>query len=334
MSRKKSPSDTFDAELATKGLEASQTEQLAEEEVELEEVAVENDLLEHPAQLAHDTDYHDATQLYLTEIGFLPLLSAEEELSVSRLARQGDAAASKRMIESNLRLVVKVAKHYLGRGILFLDLIEEGNLGLMHAVEKYNPELGFRFSTYATWWIRQTIERAIMNQRRMIRLPIHKAKALNAYLRAARHLAQVLDHEPTCEEIAAEIDKPLEEIIAIMELSKDTTSLDVPVAKDSSRLVVDNLADETNVDPEILLESADMEAHLDAWLHQLNPKQQEILTRRFGLYGYEKQGLEEVGKAVGLTRERVRQIQIDAIKKLHSIVTSEELQAKNQPSKE
>lgn len=291
--------------------------------IEEPEDEVEVDLPTEQEHSSQKGDFHDATQIYLSEIGFLPLLSPEEELQVSRLVCKGDKKAHQRMIESNLRLVVKIAKHYLGRGMLFLDLIEEGNLGLMHAVEKFNPEMGFRFSTYATWWIRQAIERAIMNQKRTIRLPIHKIKELNTYLRAARCLAQVLDHEPTCEEIALEVDKPLEEIQLILELSKDTTSLDVPLAKDTEKSMIDNLPDESNIDPEALLESTDMEQHLDVWFHQLKPRQQEILARRFGLYGYEKEGLEEVGRAVGLTRERVRQIQIEAIKKLHSIVVGE-----------
>lgn len=303
-------------------------EELPELEIELEEV-LETVLPEEPVEKQRDNQFHDATQLYLSEIGYLPLLSPEEELIVSRKARDGDPQAHRRMVESNLRLVVKIAKHYLGRGMLFLDLIEEGNLGLMHAVSKFDPEMGFRFSTYATWWIRQAIERSIMNQKRTIRLPIHKIKELNAYLRAARHLAQVLDHEPTCEEIAKAVDKPLEEIQAMLELSKDTTSLDVPLAKDTEKSVVDNLPDEANIDPEMLLETADMQKHLDIWFHQLKPRQQEILARRFGLYGYEKEGLEEVGKAVGLTRERVRQIQIEAIKKLHAIVMGEALHEKN-----
>ncbi len=324
MKRKTPVTETEEFESSDQALDTAETEEAEEpEELEIEQP-------EEPEHIVRDTEYHDATQLYLMEIGFFPLLTPEEELKTSRLARSGDAAAHKHMIESNLRLVVKVAKHYLGRGMQFLDLIEEGNLGLMHAVGKYDPELGFRFSTYATWWIRQAIERAIMNQRRMIRLPIHKAKALNAYLRAARQLAQELDHEPTCEEIAARIDKPLAEIQDMLELSRDTTSLDTPVSKDSLKTLIDNLPDEANIDPESLLEAADLEQHLDVWFHQLKPRQQEILARRFGLYGYEKEGLEDVGRAVGLTRERVRQIQIDAIKKLHAIVMLEAMPKENE----
>lgn len=292
--------------------------------IDLEEDSFESDLPDNVEHLpSYDKTQRDATQLYLLEIGFFPLLTHKEELRLARLILKGDGPAHKRMIESNLRLVVKVAKHYLGRGMLFLDLIEEGNMGLMHAVDKFDPELGFRFSTYATWWIRQAIEHALMNQRRIIRLPIHKAKALNVYLRAARHLAQTLDHEPTCEEIAAKLDKPLEEIRSILELNKETASLDAPLARDTLRSLGDNLPDEANIDPEKLLEIADLAEHLDVWFHKLKPREQEILARRFGLYGYDKEGLEEVGKAVGLTRERVRQIQMEAIKRLHVIMTAE-----------
>jgi len=161
----------------------------------------------------------DATRLYLSEIGFSPLLSAEEEVHYSRLALQGDEAGRRRMIESNLRLVVKIARRYLNRGLALLDLIEEGNLGLIRAVEKFDPERGFRFSTYATWWIRQTIERAIMNQTRTIRLPIHVVKEINVYLRAARQLTQTLDHEPSCEEIAEMLDKPVEDVKRMMQVA-------------------------------------------------------------------------------------------------------------------
>ncbi len=294
-----------------------------EESGSLDEALLEEalpDALSPPHHLHHSPD---PTQLYLSEIGYVPLLSAEEELQVAKKIVKGHEPSRLRMIESNLRLVVKIARHYLGRGLLFLDLIEEGNLGLMHAVEKFDPELGFRFSTYATWWIRQSIERAIMNQRRTIRLPIHKIKELNTYLRAARELTQKLDHEPTCEEIATEVDKPLEEIRYMLELSKDTTSIDVPLAKDTEKSLAETLVDEHNVDPETILEDEDMEDHVRLWFSELPSKQQEILARRFGLYGHEKATLEEVGKAVGLTRERVRQIQIEAIKKLHDRVIAQ-----------
>lgn len=267
--------------------------------------------------------HFDPTQMYLSSIGFAELLTADEEKSFARLALKGDEAARNRMIESNLRLVVKIARHYNRRGLAFLDLIEEGNLGLMHAIEKFDPERGFRFSTYATWWIRQTIERAIMNQSRTIRLPIHVLKEMNSYLRAARHLAQKLDHEPTCEEIAIMVDKPIDEIKRILDLNKDTTSIDNPLAQDSDKPLVDIIADDNNIDPVELLQDADLQDHLEDWLHQLNDKQQEIIARRFGLHGYEKATLEDVGEAVGLTRERVRQIQLEALQKLRKIIESE-----------
>ncbi|MFT3742309.1 MAG: RNA polymerase sigma factor RpoS [Gammaproteobacteria bacterium] len=306
----------------------------AEVEAELEELetfeeAEEEDTAEESLSSMHAAprNYYspDPTQLYLGEIGYVPLMNAKDEQKVAKAVVKGDASARRRMIESNLRLVVKIARHYLGRGLLFLDLIEEGNLGLMHAVEKFNPSLGYRFSTYATWWIRQSIERAIMNQRRTIRLPIHKLKELNSYLRAARQLSQVLDHEPTCEDIANQVHKPLEEVRYMLELSKDTTSIDVPISKDSEKSLAETLVDEHNVDPVDLLIDEDMETHIHNYFIQLTDKQQEILSRRFGLYGYEKGTLEDVGKAVGLTRERVRQIQIEAIKKLHDLVVQDDV---------
>lgn len=175
----------------------------------------------------------DATQLYLNEIGFSPLLTPQEEVHFARMARRGEEAGRKRMIESNLRLVVKISRRYVNRGLTLLDLIEEGNLGLIRAVEKFDPERGFRFSTYATWWIRQTIERAIMNQTRTIRLPIHVVKELNVYLRAARELTQKLDHEPSAEEIAALLDKPVGEVKRMLGLNERVTSVDVTLGPDS-----------------------------------------------------------------------------------------------------
>ncbi|PRD39156.1 UNVERIFIED_CONTAM: rpoS [Trichonephila clavipes] len=267
----------------------------------------------------------DATQIYLGEIGFSPLLSAEEEVYFARLALKGDQAARKRMIESNLRLVVKIARRYINRGLALLDLIEEGNLGLIRAVEKFDPERGFRFSTYATWWIRQTIERAIMNQTRTIRLPIHVVKELNIYLRAARELSQKLDHEPTPEEIASALDKPVEEVRKMLKLNEKITSVDTPVAGASEKQLLDVLADEKELGPELELQDQDIRQHLVIWLQELNPKQREVLARRFGLLGYEPSTLEDVGHEIGLTRERVRQIQVEALRRLREIVTHQGL---------
>lgn len=267
----------------------------------------------------------DATQIYLNEIGFSPLLSAEEEVYFARKALKGEEAARKRMIESNLRLVVKISRRYVNRGLALLDLIEEGNLGLIRAVEKFDPERGFRFSTYATWWIRQTIERAIMNQTRTIRLPIHVVKELNIYLRAARELAQKLDHEPTPEDIARLLDKPVADVERMLGLNERVTSVDTPVGNSSDRTIVDTIADTQVSDPAALLQDSDLTASLDGWLEELTEKQREVLTRRFGLRGHEVSTLEEVGHEIGLTRERVRQIQVEALKRLRDIMEKQGL---------
>ena len=265
----------------------------------------------------------DATRLYLSEIGFSPLLSAEEEVHFSRMAQRGEEAGRKRMIESNLRLVVKIARRYLNRGLALLDLIEEGNLGLIRAVEKFDPERGFRFSTYATWWIRQTIERAIMNQTRTIRLPIHVVKEINVYLRAARQLTQSLDHEPSCEEIAEMLDKPIADVERMMGLNERVTSVDVPLGREGDKTLIDAIPDENNLDPSDLLQDAEVRGNIDAWLTKLTDKQREVVERRFGLHGYDISTLEQVGAQIGVTRERVRQIQIEALKRLREIMESQ-----------
>ncbi|PKI14177.1 RNA polymerase sigma factor RpoS [Colwellia sp. 12G3] len=267
----------------------------------------------------------DATQIYLSEIGFSPLLTAEEEVYFSRLALKGDDPSRKRMIESNLRLVVKIARRYNNRGLPLLDLIEEGNLGLIRAVEKFDPERGFRFSTYATWWIRQTIERAIMNQTRTIRLPIHVVKELNIYLRASRELIQKLDHEPTAEDIAQHLDRPVADVNKMLRLNERIASVDTPFAGDSDKALLDVIADEKNTGPESDLQSEDMSNNIIHWLNELNSKQREVLARRFGLLGYEAATLENVGSEIGLTRERVRQIQVEALKRLRDILSQENL---------
>ncbi|TGD76266.1 RNA polymerase sigma factor RpoS [Mangrovimicrobium sediminis] len=262
----------------------------------------------------------DVTQLYLNEIGYSPLLTPDEEKHYARLARKGDEEGRKRMIESNLRLVVKISRRYINRGLTLLDLIEEGNLGLIRAVEKFDPERGFRFSTYATWWIRQTIERAIMNQTRTIRLPIHVVKELNVYLRAARELTQKLDHEPTAEEIAEMLDKPADDVKRLLGLNERVTSVDTPVGPDSDKSVVDTIADLQESDPSQLLQESDIKENIACWLDELTEKQREVVVRRFGLRGHESSTLEEVGREIGLTRERVRQIQVEALKRLRGIM--------------
>ncbi len=257
----------------------------------------------------------DATQLYLTEIGFSPLLNADEEKHYARLALAGDEAGRKRMIESNLRLVVKIARRYLNRGLSLLDLIEEGNLGLIHAVEKFDPERGFRFSTYATWWIRQTIERAIMNQTRTIRLPIHVVKELNLYLRAARELSQKLDHEPNSDEIAELIDRPVEDVRRMLKLNERVDSIDA-VRNPQDRNMLEMVPDESSPDPAFQVQKIDLMNKLENLLSELSDKHQEVLARRFGLRGFDTSTLEEVGSEIGLTRERVRQIQVEGLLRL------------------
>ncbi|PIQ42938.1 MAG: RNA polymerase sigma factor RpoS [Gammaproteobacteria bacterium CG11_big_fil_rev_8_21_14_0_20_46_22] len=306
---------------------------IEQDEVDLSDDADETDVDESesdetPAlksKLAKGPDL-DPIQLYLNEIGYTPLLTAEEEIQVGRLVVQGDPAARKRMIESNLRLVVKISRHYINRGMAFLDLIEEGNLGLMHAVEKYDPERGFRFSTYATWWIRQTIERAIMNQTRTIRLPVHVIKELNTYLRAGHELEKKLGHKASAEEIAKALDQPLDNVKSILSLNEPMASIDKPLANNPDKRLGDLVADDNSLDPEALLRDMDLQKHLEVWLGELDSRQREVLMRRFGLGDYdERQTLEEVGAAIGLTRERVRQIQIDGLRRLRFILESNEI---------
>lgn len=271
----------------------------------------------------------DATQLYLNEIGYSPLLTPEEEVYFSRLALKGVESGRKRMIESNLRLVVKIARRYINRGLTLLDLIEEGNLGLIRAVEKFDPERGFRFSTYATWWIRQTIERAIMNQTRTIRLPIHVVKELNICLRAARELTQKLDHEPSADEIAQLLGKPVSDVKRMMGLNERVASLDTPLGPESDNSLQDTVADVNVGDPAQLLQEKDIKDSIGMWLGELSDKQCEVVSRRFGLRGYETSTLEEVGREIGLTRERVRQIQVEALRRLRVIMETQGLSSES-----
>ncbi len=268
-------------------------------------------------------NHYDATRLYLKEMGFSPLLSSEEEIELGRLAKQGDADARKQMIEANLRLVVKIARHQMNRGLPLLDLIEEGNLGLMRAVTKFDPDLGFRFSTYATWWIRQTIDRAVMNQARTIRLPIHVLKEINIYLRAARKLAHNLGRNPSFREVARYLDRPLEDIKKIIELNEQVISTDLSLGDGSERSLIDMIPGEKEFDPLILAQNKDLSLHINEWLCELNDRQRAVVERRFGLDNHEAATLEQVGKDIGITRERVRQIQLEALKQLRDILRRE-----------
>ena len=268
------------------------------------------------------------TRQYLDEIGISPLLSADEEKYYARRALKGDEAARQRMIESNLRLVVKISRRYINRGLPLLDLIEEGNLGLIHAVKKFDPERGFRFSTYATWWIRQTIERAIMNQSRTVRLPIHIIKDINSCLRAARRLRQEGDREPTSADIANHLERDVAEVERLMGLHHRVTLRAGP-ADDDGGNPVDMLQGKRNAEPSRCAQKEAMSDIVEHWIGELDEKQREVLERRFGLHGYRRATLEKIGNEIGVTRERVRQIQLEALKNLRKMMESEGIFGKN-----
>jgi len=267
-----------------------------------------------------DVDSIDPTYLYLREVGFHSLLTAKEELALAKEISKGSEAARKKMIESNLRLVVKIARYYSNRGLSLLDLIAEGNIGLMTAVDKFDSTKGFRFSTYATWWIRQNIERAIMNHTRVVRLPIHVIKELNVYLRLAKYLSQHLDHEPNADEMAKLIDRPLEEVHRMMSLVGGAASLDAPIGHEGGRFFVELIEDQNSSTPVQEVEDNDYREYLESMLLQLEPRHREVVARRFGLLTYSQHTLEEAGEAVGLTRERVRQLQLEGVKELQRII--------------
>ncbi|HKE40487.1 MAG TPA: RNA polymerase sigma factor RpoS [Casimicrobiaceae bacterium] len=265
---------------------------------------------------------NDITQIYLNEIGQSPLLSPEQELEYARATRDGDFAARQKMIEHNLRLVVSIAKHYLNRGLTLADLIEEGNLGLIHALEKFDPERGFRFTTYATWWIRQSIERAIMNQSRTIRLPAHVVKELNIVLRALRHLEThgMLgeNREPTLDDVAHLLGKPVEQVRKVLGYNEHVTSLDAPLDADPGLSVGDQLADDDAPSPELLLHNSEIEAWVKQWLDELSERQRGVIERRYGLNGHDVATLDQLARQLNVTRERVRQIQSEALEKLRA----------------
>lgn len=264
----------------------------------------------------------DATDLYLKEIGRSPLLTAEEEVALSRRAQRGDEGAKKRFIESNLRLVVKIAKRYVSCGMPILDLIEEGNLGLIKAIKRFDPERGFRFSTYGAWWIQQHIERAIMNQGRTVRLPIHIAKQLNRCLRAERALSKTISHAPTPMDIANFLQKPAKEVENALSWNERIVSIDAPISPDTDKSFADILSAE-DADPMECLLKENFKTQVLHWLSQLTERQRSVIVYRFGLSGMEPCTLEETGAAIGLTRERVRQLQTEAIETLQGFIQKE-----------
>ncbi len=297
-------------------------EHSADEEVYPEPDSEVLSLLPPSDPLVNEEDWvEDVTQCYLNEIGARPLLSADEEKTLTRACRAGDFSARQKMIEHNLRLVVNIAKHYLNRGMPLLDLVEEGNLGMIHALEKFDPERGFRFSTYATWWIRQNIERALMNQARIIRLPVHVNKDINLILKAIRYLEGIQEESVSLAQVSLLIERPEQEIRELLQLSEHVVSLDAPLDFDPEHSMVEVVADDSeSFDPEKALMVSEQDQWISLWMSSLSPRQQLIIARRYGLNGQEAETLDGIAVDLGLTRERVRQIQVEALNCLRKMI--------------
>ena len=286
----------------------------------------ETGVVEDDTALSSNTKINDSVRMYLKEIGRVPLLSADEEVALALRIQEGDTEAKQELAEANLRLVVSIAKRYVGRGMQFLDLIQEGNMGLMKAVEKFDNTKGFKFSTYATWWIRQAITRAIADQARTIRIPVHMVETINKLVRVQRQLLQDLGREPTPEEIGAEMDLPTEKVREILKIAQEPVSLETPIGEEDDSHLGDFIEDDNATSPADHTAYALLKEQLDEVLEQLTDREENVLRLRFGL---DKNGeirtLEQVGQVFGVTRERIRQIEAKALRKLRHPSRSKQL---------
>jgi len=308
--------DFDDIDMDAEAIEATEDGEFDEEMMEDEEEEEEAEAVE----AEYDDHSDDAIKLYLKEIQKTKLLTAEEERELARRISSGDMAARDRMIESNLRLVVKIAKRYMNRGLPFLDLIEEGNMGLIKAVERFKLSKECRFSTYATWWIRQSIERALVNQSRTIRLPVHVSDDINKFIKISRELVPQLNREPKVQEVADAMGVEPRYIRRLMVLLKKTYSIEHPMGENNDYSLMDTIEDPTAIDPAVLIEDLNKFTHVSNWLNTLTENEQEILALRFGLDDREPQTLDTIGRRFGVTRERIRQIEAKSLEKLRKIM--------------
>lgn len=298
-----------------------------EEEPDLEDLKeVENLKLDEITDTTFEgISVDDPVRMYLREIGRIPLLSFEDELELAKKILEGDEEAKQKLAESNLRLVVSIAKKYVGRGMLFLDLIQEGNMGLIKAVEKFDYTKGFKFSTYATWWIRQAITRAIADQARTIRIPVHMVETINKLIRTSRHLLQQLGREPTTEEIAAEMEIPVDKVAEIQKIAQDPVSLETPIGEEDDSHLGDFIQDDDSPAPHDAASYTLLREQLEEVMSTLTPREAKVLKLRFGLEDGKSRTLEEVGKEFNVTRERIRQIEAKALRKLRHPSRSKKL---------